>query len=263
MNEQRQQSFSKIERALKVFGLESGSPIRTNIPKQKESIFIVLLITLIMLLVEYYGWQRPFLRLIAPKLNLNITTHTRLLFAQGYTTFSFWLLFIMIPSLFLMLYNPSKDKRELGLGLPKTSDLLPYFLIGVVMFISLLFVCAAPSFYLFYPLFRPHNINEWLSFELIYMAQFIAIEFFFRGPLLFRLNKLHGTVAIVFMTLPYALVHIHKPFPEALGSIVAGLALGHLSLKSKSIWPGVLLHMFIAFSADSLGLFYGGDFTRW
>jgi membrane protease YdiL (CAAX protease family) len=131
------------------------------------------------------------------------------------------------------------------------------------MFIALIFVCSSSDFYRFYPLFRPHGLQEWLIFEAIYLAQFVAVEFFFRGPLLFRLNQLHGPISLFIMTLPYALIHIHKPFPEALGSIIAGVILGLLSLKSKSLWPGVLLHMIIALSADSLGLFYGGDFTRW
>ena len=63
------------------------------------------------------------------------------------------------------------------------------------------------------------------------------------------------------MVLPYALIHIHKPFPEAIGSIFAGLVLAHLALKGKSIWPGVVLHMMIAVSMDFLGLWNSGFFN--
>ena len=61
------------------------------------------------------------------------------------------------------------------------------------------------------------------------------------------------------MTLPYALIHIHKPFPESIGSIFAGIALGYLALKGRSIWPGVALHLFIAWTTDVLSL----HFSNW
>ena len=245
-------------------GLFSERDVQQDLAKLKEHrdpLFLLIVITLIMLLLEYFGWQRPFLRLIAPKFNLTQNIHMRLLYAQAYTTFSFFILFIILPSLALKLIAP-KEKLE-GLRAIEISYIRPYVIFAAVMFTSLLFVCSSPSFYRFYPLFRPLSYMEWVSFESIYLAQFIAVEYFFRGPLLHRLNRTFGISSLAIMTLPYALIHIHKPFPEALGSIVAGLILGHLSLKSKSIWLGVLLHIFVAFCADSLGLFYGGDFTRW
>jgi membrane protease YdiL (CAAX protease family) len=266
----KQKCISFIENILNLTGLNLSQGMSQDIRKQREPIIILIFITTIMLLLEYFGWQRPFLRIIAPKFSLlpiKTNAHSRLLYAQGYTTFAFWILFILAPTLVLKLMDISfgkLKKRGLeGLSRPRREHLRPYLIIAAFMFTCLLVVCASPSFYRFYPLFRPHNYTEWISFELIYLAQFVAVEYFFRGPLLFRLNHHFESSSIAIMTLPYALIHIHKPFPEAIGSVIAGLVLGHLSLKSKSIWPGVALHIFIAFCADSLGLFYGGDFTRW
>ena len=74
-------------------------------------------------------------------------------------------------------------------------------------------------------------------------------------------SRIKKEIAPIIMMLPYALIHIHKPFPEAIGSMFAGLILGNLALKSRSIWFGVLLHMSIALSMDFLGLFNSGFFN--
>jgi len=62
------------------------------------------------------------------------------------------------------------------------------------------------------------------------------------------------------MVVPYALIHLHKPILEAFASIVAALVLGQLALKSRSIWPGVLVHCGVAFSMDLFALINSG---RW
>ena len=84
------------------------------------------------------------------------------------------------------------------------------------------------------------------------------MEFFYRGFCLFRFERLAPGFAIFIMVIPYALLHIHKPFPEAMGSIVAGLVLGALALKSRSIWPGVLIHCTVAFCMDWFALIHSG-----
>ena len=60
------------------------------------------------------------------------------------------------------------------------------------------------------------------------------------------------------MVVPYALLHIHKPFPEAMGSIVAGLVLGMLALKTRSIWPGLVVHGGVALAMDWFALLRSG-----
>jgi membrane protease YdiL (CAAX protease family) len=41
-----------------------------------------------------------------------------------------------------------------------------------------------------------------------------------------------------------------KPMPETLGAIGAGLILGTLAMRTKSIWGGVLIHMGVALTMD-------------
>lgn len=217
---------------------------------------LLCLVALCMLCVEFFGWQAPFYRLIAPFFP-NIQYSDLAFYAQIYTTASFAFFLILIPLIFLKL-NGEHHWSQLGLKRPAAEDALPYLAFGLLMTPVLLIVCAQPGFYGFYPIYKPKQVSDWLSFEAVYALQFIAIEFFFRGPLLFLLYRSLKDSAIFIMLVPYALIHIHKPFPEALGAIVAGVILGALAIKSRSIWWGVLLHIYIALLADTLGLFYSG-----
>ncbi len=45
-------------------------------------------------------------------------------------------------------------------------------------------------------------------------------------------------------------MHIGKPEAEVLGAVVAGLVLCYLAMRSRSIWPGVLLHSLVASTMD-------------
>ena len=222
--------------------------------------FLYFLMAFIILLLEYFGWQGPFYKNIAPIIDYRFTHQEIKLWAQSYTTLSFLLLMVLIPAI---VFKWRADLKFEGLSLPYKKELGPYLLFAIVMLLILSLVCAQESFYQFYPLYRPKGFTDWMIFELIYLPQFIAVEFFFRGPILFALNKRIGRLSIFMMTLPYAIIHIHKPFPEAIGSIFAGVILCHYSLKSKSIWPGVLLHMTIALGADFFGLYYSGLLSNW
>lgn len=217
---------------------------------------ILLMIGIIMLFIEFYGWQAPFYRLFGP-LFTDASRNQLLFYAQAYTSVSFILLMIVVPVIYFRFFETSR-LRGLGLQAPHLTDAKPYAAFAILMTPVLFIACAQPGFYQFYPLYKPQGPSDWLAFETIYAMQFIATEFFFRGPLLFALYKKIKDTAIFVMVIPYALIHIHKPLPEALGSIVAGVLLGVLAIKSKSIWWGVLLHIYIALLADTLGLFYSG-----
>jgi hypothetical protein len=46
--------------------------------------------------------------------------------------------------------------------------------------------------------------------------------------------------------------------PETLGAIFAGIALGTLSLFTRSIWLGVAIHVSVAVSMDLISLWLAG-----
>lgn len=106
---------------------------------------------------------------------------------------------------------------------------------------------------------RPSPGREALSlklfalYEAAYFLYFVGWEFLFRGWMLNGLLPRFGRGgAILFQTAPFALMHLGKPEPEALGSIVAGIALGVLALRTRSFWYGALLHGLIAVWMDLL-----------
>ncbi|HEX7763899.1 MAG TPA: CPBP family intramembrane glutamic endopeptidase [Cellvibrio sp.] len=99
--------------------------------------------------------------------------------------------------------------------------------------------------------------RSWLDFllwELLYMSQFIFLEFFFRGFMLNALRPALGANAIWVMCVPYLMIHFPKLWLEATGAILFGLFLGILALRSRSIWGGVLVHAGVALSMDIAAL---------
>jgi membrane protease YdiL (CAAX protease family) len=98
------------------------------------------------------------------------------------------------------------------------------------------------------------SVPQLLVWELAYALQFLMLEFFFRGFLIFSLARYIGGLAVFVMVVPYAMIHLGKPLAECLGSIIAGAALGTIALRTGSIWGGVAVHCAVAWSMDLLAL---------
>jgi membrane protease YdiL (CAAX protease family) len=113
--------------------------------------------------------------------------------------------------------------------------------------------------YPFYAIARDEPL--WPTFwmwEVMYAVQFFALEFFFRGFLLHGIRPRFGAYAIPVMVIPYCMIHFYKPMPEAFASIIAGLALGYMSLRTRSIWLGAAIHVTVAVSMDFASLWRHG-----
>lgn len=91
---------------------------------------------------------------------------------------------------------------------------------------------------------------DFIAWELAYIIQFIALEFFFRGFLLGACERQLGSHAVFIMVLPYVMIHFPKLWLEATGALFFGIFLGILALRSRSIWGGVFVHIGIAVSMD-------------
>lgn len=90
-----------------------------------------------------------------------------------------------------------------------------------------------------------------LGFEMAYGATFIALEFFFRGFLVFAGQPVLGVHAVPLMAFAYCLLHLGKPMPEAASSLIGGLVLGYLALRLRSILAGVVAHLTMAWGMDA------------
>ena len=67
-------------------------------------------------------------------------------------------------------------------------------------------------------------------------------EYLWRGFVLFGTAPTLGLYAIFVQALPFAALHVTKPWPEALLSIVGGIALGALVWRCRSFWIAVPIH---------------------
>ncbi|MEM7099072.1 MAG: CPBP family intramembrane glutamic endopeptidase [Pseudomonadota bacterium] len=212
-----------------------------------------------LLAFDRYGIQRRFYEIWGEALHSSGMSIDQVsFFAQFWLTGSCIVLMVAIPVVYLFCF-PARDGNEWGLSFNK--DHWPVYVTLFLFMLPIVWVASTqPSFMHFYPLYNPANLQLFIVFELVYLAQFFCVEFFFRGPLLLKLNERFGYAAIGMMAVPYALIHIYKPFPEALGSIIAGLVLGYVAIRLRSIWPGVFLHCGVALSMDIFALVQSG---RW
>ncbi len=109
--------------------------------------------------------------------------------------------------------------------------------------------------YPFYPLAAGESWWPYLwAWWGLYALQFMALEFFFRGFMVFGLRLRLGIAAVFVMMVPYTMIHFTKPFAEATAAILGGTVLGFLSLRSRSVWLGAALHIAIAATMDLFAL---------
>jgi len=176
-------------------------------------------------------------------------------------TKAWWILWIVISFVAIpviaMVSLPGKRLRDCNLSFRGFAQ---HFWIYVGLFVAVLpviwVVSLSPDFYNFYPMYPAagRSWNDFLMWEGMYVAQFVALEFFFRGFLVGGLSRTIGVLAVPASVMPYMMLHFSKPAPEAAASVVAGFVLGYLAWKLKSIWGGVCIHCAVAVSMDLLAL---------
>jgi membrane protease YdiL (CAAX protease family) len=131
-----------------------------------------------------------------------------------------------------------------------------YALFFGIVLVAVVLVSQTAEFANYYPFYRAAN-RSWrdlLYWEVIYALQFFALEFFFRGYLIFSSEKSMGSGVVMAMVVPYCMIHFGKPWLETLAAIVAGTVLGTLAIKTRSIWSGFLIHVTVAVSMDLAAL---------
>ena len=136
-----------------------------------------------------------------------------------------------------------------------------YLLLLSPILVFVVLVSTGEDFVNHYPFYR-YAGRSWLDlllWELLYISQFIFLEFFFRGFMLNALRPAIGANAIWVMCVPYLMIHFPKLWLEAAGAILFGLFLGILALQSRSIWGGVLVHAGVALSMDIAALLRKGE----
>jgi len=144
----------------------------------------------------------------------------------------------------------------------------PYMVLAVIAVLIALAASMDPGFAEFYPMAKPSGpaaqvlnmrpITMLLIWEVVYIGQFVALELFFRGFLVLGLGRLMGGGSVWVMASMYMFIHFSKPPAEAIASFFAGILLGVLAYRTRSIYGGVILHVTIALSMDMFALLWKG-----
>jgi membrane protease YdiL (CAAX protease family) len=172
------------------------------------------------------------------------------------------LLYVVPPIIFIR-FVCKKSLGDYGVKLKGVFSLWwMYFLMLVAMVPIVLVASRSEGFQASYPFFEPFpNEPLWPRFwiwEGAYYLQFVGLEFFFRGFLLHGIRRQFGAYAIFVMMVPYCMIHFGKPMPETFAAIAAGIILGFMSLKTRSIWMGAALHVSVALTMDTCALWRAG-----
>lgn len=137
-----------------------------------------------------------------------------------------------------------------------------YALLFIPVGLLVVAVSLQPSFQDKYPFYREvRGAADLAVWEVAYGAQFIFLEFFFRGFLIHGLKRRLGIYSVFLMITPYMMIHFGKPMLEATGAIIAGTILGFLSLRTGSVFGGATIHILVAISMDLMALYRKGFFT--
>lgn len=229
-----------------------------------------LLITAVVLtLQEYYGGRSLYDQMIRPlllELELGGAKWVKLAKYDEYYGYVWWVTtrvigYVLIPLPLWKLLFPKDSLLDMGFRVKGFfSHAWIYLLCLAVVLPAMLLVASQPDFGTYYPFYKQSSRSwfDFLAWEAIYFVQFLALEAFFRGWIVGALRRSFGAAAIFVMAVPYCMIHYGKPYLEANGAIVAGVVLGSLAMRTRSIYSGFLVHITVAFLMDILALWRRG-----
>lgn len=252
-----------------------------NSPQGKKAdvraIIIMVMVCVGLVLIEYvgkhpgYAYIRDFLAWTGLKkwsisfAGLLENNPNRQLNALAYWVGIIALCYLILPMLVIKLVL-KENLRDYGL---RTGFLFKDYRLYVGMLVFMIplvyFFSRTDGFqdrYPFYCLSAGESLwPNFVIWQLLYLFQFFCLEFFFRGFMVHGLKQRFGYYSVFIMTIPYCMIHFGKPMPETFAAIIAGIILGTLSLKSRTIWMGVLIHYSVAIAMDMSALWQKGHWN--
>ena len=158
-------------------------------------------------------------------------------------------LFSVLPILFIKASGVKGEEVGLSKGDLRTG--LWYVVVMLLLAMPFMFYGAMlPSFKEYYPIWGParSSILSFVVLELAVLVMMFNTEFFFRGLLLFSLERKmlelnsNKWAANLIHSFIYMVVHFGKPGLEVPYSFFVGLIFGWLALKTRSILPTFIAH---------------------
>lgn len=235
----------------------------------KNVFFVFIVCTLSLVFIQYFG-DLSFIKALDINWLNKLLNNTQKAFPNNrlfelvYWVSIIFLCYFILPTIFIKTVLKQK-LIDYGLSFKGVFRSYKIYLIFFLFMLPLIIgVSFSESFQSKYPFYNPNNEGLYPKFfiwQCFYFLQFFALEFFFRGFMIHGLKKKFGYYSIFIMMIPYCMIHFQKPMPETIGAIIAGIVLGSLSLKSKSIWLGVAIHYSVAITMDIAALWQKGYFS--
>jgi membrane protease YdiL (CAAX protease family) len=159
------------------------------------------------------------------------------------------------PFVILLAFRRTPRDYGIALGNPKVwlRDVVFFYLIFlVILFIAFKFTNLKNV----YPLYRKatQGMGVFFFYQMIQLWYMIGWEFFFRGFMLFGLERSLGRTSVLVQAIVFGLAHFRKPQLEAYGAVIAGVFLGLIALRARSFLPCIILHYLILLTADVMGI---------
>jgi len=212
---------------------------------------LLLSVPVILLVYIYHGMDEAFARYFSHLSSLYYFDIYRYVY-QFLTTL---VLFFLFPLIIIKLVFKEKLKNY-GLTLGDKRYGLRFIIITIPLIVTPIIILGShmPQVRAEYPLSKlvQDNASVFLLYEFSYvLLYYVGWEFFFRGYMLFGLREKFGDAyAILLQVIPSALLHFNKPESEFLGSIVLGIVLGYLALRTRSILYPLIIHSCIGVFTD-------------
>jgi membrane protease YdiL (CAAX protease family) len=223
---------------------------------------------------DYYGGTIFYSRYVRPWLHEIELAHTPgglgqhvdlLLYGELYS-YGWWALtrvvgYTVLPLLLWKIVYRKDSLLDMGMRLGELrAHAWIYGACLAVVLPTVVIVSTSPEFASYYPFYKlcSRSWVDLIAWELMYIAQFFALEIFFRGFMLAPLRQNLGSGAVFAMCVPYVMIHYGKPYLESSVAFIAGVALGSLALKTRSIYLGFALHVTVALLMDGLALWGWG-----
>lgn len=221
--------------------------------------FIITTCSAVLLLQHYFSASGIAGSYIA-SLPYFIKLDTSFAYVLGWGIFSIFI-YACIPS--MAIYALKETPKQYGLLFNKNAKII--YLIAPVFILPVTFIFSKThAFQNTYPfLSNPNSYIELIAWEAMYLLQFVALEFFFRGFMLHAFLRLTNMWAAILITsTPYMLIHLVKPTPETIASFFGSVFLCWIAIKFKTIAIGIYLHIMLALSMDLFVLFNKGWFNE-
>lgn len=242
----------------------------------RKIIWVAVISAVSLVFIEYIGKAPGYLNLIgfmklvgfngfSEFLSQNLELNGNLQFNRLAYWISIVIIFYLLIPMLVIKFVFHEKLSDYGLRIGNIrKDYGIYFIMLVIMIPLVYWMSTTHSFQLRYPFYELRKDESlypyfWM-WEVMYFVQFIGVEFFFRGFMLHGSRRQLGFYSIFFMVIPYCMIHFGKPMAETFAAIVAGVALGILSLKSRSVSPGILIHYSVAIAMDFAALYQKGYF---